>query len=899
MTWRDPWHARYHVFALRPEVVLACEYSSKSATAYTVTNITAGAVANVKKDMTVVAGTAAGLTDRGRARILADGAGSDIYIYAPLNVNDGEFSHLTGGYFTVWNDYRVWMKLPRVASAAYYYDYNTGSVGATTDQVPIANGGPGYAGFVSTTTGKATVSFDGYKSFGVANDGILGAYAAQTLTGLATSSSGTAANAVDSDTGTYCQFASSDDDEYIQIDFGSGNEKRIRKITITCHTTYNAMDRLIVRAGNGSGYCVVYFEEGISGWGTPSTKTFYIQDVGEYRYWRIYPHDTGSTCRVYEIGMSRENRSSGTPYSWDIDDGVVTVGSTSSETLTATFRAGFRWVDLTVTDSNAQEHTHHIPVATCTGRDGQNIVTAGSSKTQSSYITGTASAMFDDNTLTKWDANLIPGPEWGQITLANESGVIGYYDIYVASATYAPKSWTVQADTVTVDTQTDITDWEDGETKRFYLDPPIEGTVWRITVSASNYVPYPYEFRINEWILTEYYPTLDCTIDNHVMEPSGQTIELGLQQALDESDYPDGTLVMVWQNEYYDMTQGSLSNAGPTDREHMVFVGWIDEEPTEIGDYIERPARTSLRCIDVGKKLQLLTDFTLIAEKDSAPGASLGYQMDYANMDKLIYLVLEWLSTGASLSDFTWSNTADQYNFGVQTTQGANIFEAINQKAVAMGHLFTCNKHGQLNVYPDPFVGEIYVKLYRDYATWETLTAADYTAIEFTRQRNSRYHWVQGSGVTFNSYDADSGSLIASAYLAQSPDIEPGQGSNTMDLDGMLISYPREIIGSSGAFFAYAVGNAYQRLQAHNSILRIHLGHNGDNGLDPAELTRDLKLTVPAAAAAQRGQTRTTASGVIKRISINYDHELLSRKMILDWEELVDGHVADITYQPE
>ena len=49
-------------------------------------------------------------------------------------------------------------------------------------------------------------------------------------------------------------------------------------------------------------------------------------------------------------------------YAWDVGDGSITTGTSSSAAITATFPAGFRWVSLTVTDSNGNSHTARCPV---------------------------------------------------------------------------------------------------------------------------------------------------------------------------------------------------------------------------------------------------------------------------------------------------------------------------------------------------------------------------------------------------------------------------------------------------------------------------------------------------------------------------------------------------------
>jgi hypothetical protein len=47
---------------------------------------------------------------------------------------------------------------------------------------------------------------------------------------------------------------------------------------------------------------------------------------------------------------------------WDVADGTITVGTSASATITATFPAGFRYVSLRVTSDDSQHHTVRVPV---------------------------------------------------------------------------------------------------------------------------------------------------------------------------------------------------------------------------------------------------------------------------------------------------------------------------------------------------------------------------------------------------------------------------------------------------------------------------------------------------------------------------------------------------------
>jgi PKD repeat protein len=51
-----------------------------------------------------------------------------------------------------------------------------------------------------------------------------------------------------------------------------------------------------------------------------------------------------------------------TTYLWDLNGGTITVGTTATAAITATFPAGRYWVSLTVTDTNGLQHTMYVLV---------------------------------------------------------------------------------------------------------------------------------------------------------------------------------------------------------------------------------------------------------------------------------------------------------------------------------------------------------------------------------------------------------------------------------------------------------------------------------------------------------------------------------------------------------
>ena len=62
-----------------------------------------------------------------------------------------------------------------------------------------------------------------------------------------------------------------------------------------------------------------------------------------------------------------------TTYLWEVEDGTITVGTSASSAITVTFPAGFRWVHLTVTDSEGHSHTAHAPIFARDPADDETI----------------------------------------------------------------------------------------------------------------------------------------------------------------------------------------------------------------------------------------------------------------------------------------------------------------------------------------------------------------------------------------------------------------------------------------------------------------------------------------------------------------------------------------------
>ncbi len=194
-------------------------------------------------------------------------------------------------------------------------------------------------------------------------------------------------------------------------------------------------------------------------------------------------------------------------------------------------------------------------------------------------------------------------------------------------------------------------------------------------------------------------------VTNQVLEAEGQRIAFKIYEDIDIDDYPDGTLVMYWEEEFYNGVEGSLS--GPTGRKHMKFIGWIDTEPTTIeADEFDTRRSVTLQCVDVGGRLKRLPGFSTVMERDAAPSG--WHQMAALDLNRYIWFLLNWHSTALDLAEFRWTLSGHSYYFSVLTCGAGNLFSMCDGRAQAMAHRLTCDKFGRLALKQDPQLLEKY-----------------------------------------------------------------------------------------------------------------------------------------------------------------------------------------------
>jgi len=362
-------------------------------------------------------------------------------------------------------------------------------------------------------------------------------------------------------------------------------------------------------------------------------------------------------------------------------------------------------------------------------------------------------------------------------------------------------------------------------------------------------------------------PITRFEVVEQVLSSEGQHFSVRIYEDIDLSDYPDGTLIMYWEREVHGGVAGSLT--GPTGREHMKFIGWLDTDEAEISvsEAGALPGVT-LNCVDVGGRLRQLPGFPFVLERDSAP--TKWSQLKTLNIDRYLWFILLWHSTALELADFTWSGTGETYAVPVLGSDGASLWEQTDRRAQAIAHRLTCDRFGRLAVRPDPLLqdsGDRTATVITD------IDESDWAGtLTYTHQRPPRVHWLWGEAIQAQAADADAIEAVTPLFCV-APGKAPGQGVQETNQGEQVVADQMELNAREGHRYA-------ARHNAEEGYFELELAHAGDSGIDPA-LMQWVRLTISAQTAAQRGLTFTDERFLPTEMTIEHDHEAQTKRVSL------------------
>lgn len=362
----------------------------------------------------------------------------------------------------------------------------------------------------------------------------------------------------------------------------------------------------------------------------------------------------------------------------------------------------------------------------------------------------------------------------------------------------------------------------------------------------------------------------DFTIESWRIMPEGQELTFTIHQDIPSDGIPDGTLVMLWKD----------NPASPSDRNHMMFVGWHDYDPAEIVS--ERPATLKglrWQCVDVAGRMKKIVSFPQQVEIADDGNPTEWTKMKAPNLDKYLDYLMRWHSTVLEVADWKWSGTGATYKFVVLGSDKGSLWEQVNTRARAFvpNRYLTCTRRGQLLTRVDPMLQKV-----EERTTTVQWDITDYEQLEYTHQRTPRLHWLRGSAVLASD---DRNNI--QALFCYAPGRTPGQGIEDQEA-GRQLTPDQETLNIQE-------GHRYARLQAHQSHFRIRLHQMIPDTLEPAQY-QWVRVTMPAS---RRGLSFTNERGLIHAIDITVaaEREGLSHEVSIEWEREVVGTPAE-TYVP-
>jgi hypothetical protein len=363
----------------------------------------------------------------------------------------------------------------------------------------------------------------------------------------------------------------------------------------------------------------------------------------------------------------------------------------------------------------------------------------------------------------------------------------------------------------------------------------------------------------------------DFIVTNRSLRTDGQEIGFLIKEAIDLDDYPDGTLVMYWEDEFYGDDQ--LSLGGPAGRGHMKFIGWMDSERTRIDELRQT---TEITCIDAGGRLRKIPGFPqIVAHKDSAPSG--WSEMVDLNVDRYMHYLLQWHTTALNVTPFTWSGQGDTYVAKALDSNEGTPWDQVNEIAEAFCHRLTCDSRGQLKVKPDPLLLDTGDRTSVEYVT---LDEDDYVELDYEYNRAPRVGWLDAAAVKARTDKYK-------AILVQAPGEIPGQGPEQVNINHRLVVNAAEM--------RIQEGHRYARLNSLFSKPRFRLLHPGDGGIEPAEMEW-LRVQITDFAGV-RGRTANVRT-LVEEISWTYNHDTGKKECYVTCEIETEGTPAEIYREP-
>jgi len=369
-------------------------------------------------------------------------------------------------------------------------------------------------------------------------------------------------------------------------------------------------------------------------------------------------------------------------------------------------------------------------------------------------------------------------------------------------------------------------------------------------------------------------------IAGHQQNFVGQEISAEFFTPLSRDDFPDGGLMMLWDD--------AIAYA-PDLRYHMQFVGWHQSDSAAVrADETATLHSTRLTFVDVGRKLQLLPGFSQELKYNANPTA--WNQTRFPSMFYYFWYILYWHSTALEVAELRRESIVPLHmEFVVLSSDRANLHEQCESIAtkVTPDHHLTCSRQGILHVVADPMIQAVGERTSSDLDTW---TDDDWSDIQYGYQRPPKVQQIRTMALIAGKNYVDVGGVPTIPVVAsRAPGEGQGQGEQYLEIG--------ERITLSQSQLNITEGHRYARLNARYGRFNITLPWERVYERYDLSLMQWVRLTITGANHPEREPLASFSNqrGICHEMTIQYDYTAtgMTRSASFQWEMETAGRPAE------
>lgn len=356
---------------------------------------------------------------------------------------------------------------------------------------------------------------------------------------------------------------------------------------------------------------------------------------------------------------------------------------------------------------------------------------------------------------------------------------------------------------------------------------------------------------------------------------SGQTISFRVKQNLPRASYPDGTLIMLWDD--------ALEDSDPT-RGHMLFVGW--EQSNDASVQVQRTANlrdTVITAVDTLGRLKTLPGFPQLQKAIEL--AEEWTETQYPNVFYYLWYLLYWHSTAFEVSDILLgTQNLNNFEFKILGSDAADLYTQVNSLAnnVTPDHWLTTNRGNQLMLVVDPIIQHVPD---RSSSIRDTLGEDDWYELRWTYNRPPRVYKLLSYAI-----ESDSGA-VGEPLAAMAPGLAEGQGAGYIETSERITDSQFDLNNTEG--------NRYARLNAPYGLFTITVPYSKLAAQNDPGYMGWVRLNLTSNNAPHRELAMSNVRGIVHEISESFDYQRtgLVHTATLTWEMETSGPAA-VTYVP-